>query len=677
MKKKIITIIIFLFLSNIYLTDNLTSTTVQKHFLNAKLSYINSDFDAAWNECKTSLTEKEISNNEAEAFFDLIRYVRGYSEKKIKNAEKSFAIKSYLKVIQSLSEVLKKDSKNKKAINLYKKTLSYLSEESKEMLLHNINKEIKINKKIKNEAFLISLYTEKLILTDNDNQTKLELKKVRLRYHSKQTQLEIKKMIEKLEQLIALKDFSLDEGKLIVNNILYIDPDNRKAKELKNILLQYEKALKEKTLKETALKKKEIKEKMIKEIKKTIKKKFIPVKVIEKSLKIKITNIIIQAIDIGKKEIKKEKAKKKQKESKAKIHFNLGVNRYNKQLYTKAKDEFIIAKSYNPKLKKVNLYIEKCKQKEKKIEKKKNIEIKHDIKKSKTLIKEKKIEKAINLLYNNIIKKNINNIEGEKYLKKIFKKNFIKNKLSINKYSSLFEILSYFKKQGIYFYNKKYYSKSIIYWEGILKLFPENKLALSNWYNNIKKIKKPKKYLEKLYSKGVEYYNAGDYFKSLFCFTLISRASIYYKIKYTFKNLKSLQKKCQKNIDKLSKTENQLSQIYNAAILDFINGNYAHALAKWEYILKIEPGNIKARYNLNKVNYILSRGDEIDKIKQLSDQDRKKITQTYYKGIIAYNNNKYKKAIYWFKKVLQIYPRHPKAINNINKLKTLLSLKEK
>ncbi|MBU1076204.1 MAG: tetratricopeptide repeat protein [Spirochaetes bacterium] len=704
MKKQIIFLI--LFIVSIILIEHLHSTELQKHFINAKLAYINSDFEVAWNECTLAVNNNEVSKNEAEAFFDLISYVKRYSERKLTLAEKAYAVKSYLQTIQELSDILKKDSNNKKAIALYKKALGPLSEESVKMLLDKINREIEINKKVRNEAFLISLYTEKLILTNNDEKTRLELNKVRLHYNSRQTRMEIRRMIEKLETMIRQQNFSLDEAKIIANNILYIDPDNMRGKQLKEILIKYEndmmaKALKEKQQKEKEQKEKELKEKMMADIAKKVIKKSIPVtekkeekvpekkekkieekktpekikeevQIEEKSVeKLQPSDFIATVIDIKKKKVETKKVEEQQNKTKAKIHFDLGINRYNRELYREAKDEFLIAKSYNPLIEMVDTYIEKCEEKESLIKQKKNIEIKKDINKSRNLVKEKKIEKAISILYDNIIKKNIDNKEGSQYLNNIFKKNIINNRLSVNRYSSLFELLQYFKKKGEALYEKKQYSRSIIYWEGILEFFPENELALENWYKNIKKIRKPEPYLKHLFSKGIENYNNGDYYKSLFFFSLISRAASYHNIKGSFKNLTTLKKKSEEIQSRLSKTDNQLSQVYNSAILDFINGNYSGALAKWEYILKIDPGNLKARFNLNKVNMLLSQKN-LDIGSSLSENKRKEITQTYYKGIIAYNQKKYKRALYWFQEVLKIYPKHPNAQNNIKKLKVLL-----
>lgn len=660
MKSIIITIILQLYLSPYSL---LGDGQIQKHFLNAKLAYINSDFITAWEECKTALKNKEISHSESESFFELIRYIRHYTERKMVTAQKKYTDNDYKGTITVLSEILKKDSKNKNAMKLYKLAQSGLSEKERKNILNNIDKQIKYNQKVKNEAFLISLYTEKLLLNKKDEQTKLELKKVRLRYNSQQIKKEISNMIKKLEKIIKQKDFSIDESKIIVNNILYIDPNNKKALALKEILKKYKKANK----------------KAATEIKKTIDKPTAQIKLektdSEEPTQTKITNFISQIVEIEKKSVKTDIINQKKKKNKAKIHFDLGINRYNKKLYSDAKEEFQIAKTYDPELPKVNQYIDICDKEEKKIERKKNREINKNIKQSKILIKDKKIEKAINLLYKNIIQKNINNVEGEKYLKTILKKNILQNQLAINLYSPLAIILNQFKQYGIHYYNTKQYHLSLFYWQSILEFFPSNKLAYSYWKKCIQKIKKPEKYINQLYEKGLWFYNTGDYSKTLFYFSLIPKNKQFLLHKQARKNLIRLKKKAKKQIKKTRKTESQLSHIYNAAILDFMSGNYSSALAKWEYILKIEPSNIKARYNLQKVNNIVSSRNTQEKTDHLSKKKNKLITQYYYQGILAYQKKKYKEAITWFNKVLKIYPFHAKAQNNINKLRILLSIK--
>ncbi len=634
------------------------SSTVQKHFLNAKLAYINSDFDIAMEECSKAISLNEGNTRDIEMFFDLIKFVKKYTSMKYKEAVGFYKSGKYIKALESLSDLFKKDSKNKDAKILYSKILKKLTLKQKKERLEFINRQIKKNISLKNDAVLIALYTEALLIKPDDNTIKLELEKVRMKYKSAQTILEIKKMVKNLEKLVRKKTFDVNKAKLIVNNILYIDPSNKKAIALKKILDEYKKN----------------DETSISELRK---------RVLSKSFKstddnVKVTKEIVKSVihKISREKINKKDIIKQQNKNLANIHFSRGVNRYNNRLYIEAKQEFKLAKYYNPAMVEADKYIRKCEKKALKQKKIKNKIIMRDISKSKILVKKRKTEKAINLLYHSIVSNNIENTEGQRYLSGIIKENIKHNKTFVNKYSSLYDIIKYFRLTGVKLYKKNKYSESASFWEFILEFYPENRLALNYWLKSVKKMKKPENYLKHLYTKGVTAYNMGYYIKSLFYFKLVSRALLSSDTDVHFKSLKQLKENSSKFIKENNKTEEQLSRIYNAAIMEFIEGNYAGAVSKWEYILKIDPGNIKARYNIDKVNNIISGKYKMDFFNRLPEKIKQKINRYYYKGIIAYLHNRYAEAIKYFEKVVKIMPENQKAINNINKLKILLRLKQ-
>ncbi|MDD5066740.1 MAG: hypothetical protein PHF84_06795 [bacterium] len=730
MMKKRLKWIILLYLS-FFLP--LQAEDISKHFMDAKLAYINSDFDTAMNECNAAIQLREVPDEEAQAFLDLVRFIRNFSSEKLKDARLYFSTKEYLKCIATLSDILKKDTGNNEVKKLYKDSLPFITEAEKKDLLERLNKEIEINKQGRNDTILIALYTEKLIIDENDEQTKIELKRVRLKYNSRQIKLEVEKMIKTLEDLISQKEFDLDKAILIVNNILYIDPENVKGKKLKVILETYKQEEERRKLLEEQKKKKEEEELLKKKQEEAIRNKIaetIEVKRVEKKTqpvqaavkkiqappvvpvtnkppvkepepvsrptnimtnvkKAAVTNkpvvekksVLITKIEkVETVQVKKEDLVKKENENKGQIHFNRGVNRYNNQLYKAAKVEFVLAGQFDTGLKSsADVYIRKCDEKVKVEEKKVQViarqEVKKEVEKTKVLVKKEMVEKAINILYSNMVKNEVTVPEGEQLLKKIITRNVMENRLSVNPYSPLYQVLNYLKEAGVAYFNKQDYKRSLSCWQQILEFFPENKLAVTYLYKSLARVPDPKEYLQNLYDQAVNYYNSGDVYKSAFYFDLIINSPPFNKNKTSFKNIDSLNRKCLEYIKKYNKTESQLFQVYNSAVLDFINGDYDAAVVKWEYILKLEPGNMKSRFNLNKVNNILNNKESGEVTSRFSVEEIKKINLAYYNGIEAYNQNNYKKALSWFREVLKIYPEHQKALNNVSKINLILRSK--
>ena len=665
---KIINIIILLISLSI---NNIYALKLQKHYMDAKLFYINSDFEKAKEECQIAFDTGEINEKEAQMFNALLKFVEMFSKEKYNEALKNYNQKKYLKALTPLSEILRKNSKDEKAISLYKKILTHLTEKEKNNLIKKIDKEIERNKKLHQEAILISLYTEKLIINPNDRKTKLELERVRFKYNSAQTKKEIKKMITELKNIIANKPIDFEKGYVIVNNILYIDKNNSAAKKYKKLLDIYKKEEEERK-KKLAKKKSYIKKVVIKEHKKERKEK----KEFKKNLtsKTKISYLSISNIIKMKKNIvKKEKLNKKVRINKAKVHFNRGVNRYNKKLYKEAKEEFVIAKYYNPLLKKADIYIKKCEIEEKKLKKHKNKIVKKKIETSKKLIKKKKIEKAISLLYNTMISNNIENKEGEKYLQKIIKKHLKEMKEKIESLDPFYNFVKYLNDNIDYYTKLKEYEKAVIFIETLAEIYPENKKIIQKWKNYIIKLRNKKSYLKKLYQKSLIYFYNGDYQKTLLYLTLLSNFKNIINDK-DFANLTLIKDKCKKGLNKLNSLMNKLSQIYNSAIFDYMHGDYITALQKWEYILKVEPWNIKARFNINKVHNILNGRNNISLTQYLSEKKLKIVNKYYYNGLLSYNKGNYKKALNYFRKALEIFPSFQKSKNNIEKLKILMSM---
>lgn len=684
----------------------LNSEDVSKHFLDAKLAYINSDFETALNECNNAIQQNEVSFDEAQAFLDLVRFIRNFSTEKLKDARALFEAGEYMSCLAVLSDILKKDSGNAEVKRLYRETLARMKEEEKKQVLDRVNREIEMNRRSGNDTILIALYTEKLLINENDEETKIELKRVKMKYNSRQIKLEVDKMIKNLEELISQSDFDLEKAVLIVNNILYIDPPNRKGQRLKGILEDYrrEQEKRKKEMEEAEMKKKQ-EEAVRSRIAETIevklksrpvdvkKKKTVTVRTAARTnLPVQKTNVLTAAVtnrealpvpvlaritNMEKQVVKAEVVKQKEEENRAQIHFSRGVNRFNSRLFKEAKEEFILAGRFDASLKRpADQYVKKCEENEKAVDLKVKREINRNIEESRVLEKREQVEKAINVLYTKMVKNNMTTLEGEQYLKRIIAKNVIDNRLSVNPFSPLYPVLNYLKEAGFSAFNRREFGLSVHFWRLILEFFPENSMALDYFQKCLGRMKDGRDYLKKMYEQGVACYNSGDLYKSSFYFGLIIRSGAYTGPGKDFKNIEALNRKCLEHIKKISKSEEQIFQVYNSAMLDFMNGSYSSAVVKWEYILKQDPGHVKSRFNLNKVNNILNNREKKMTAGHLSPRELSKLNQCYYNGIMEYNKENYTEALSWFREVLRLYPEHQKAINNIGKINRILSSKK-
>lgn len=642
-KKKTFSIILILIFIQICQLEG--KKKIKKHFLNAKLAYINSEYEIAEKELLISLEKREVSYNEIEQFFELLKYIKNFCIREFKKAEKHYNSKKYRKCINILSGILKKNSNHKPSLELYKKAYKKLSQKEKEKLINHLRKREKEHLSKGEEIYLIPVYTELLLIDSKNKKIELALAKLKLKYKSRKMQEEIRRMINLIKAEIKKEKFDVNKIEEIVEDLLYLAPHNKDVKEIAEILKKYKD--KTKLKEEISAKADEI---LLKKPKKKEQKK------------------IIERIKQVVKEPKKERIIKAQNKQIANYHFNLGINRYKKKRYIEAKEEFIYAKVIDPELVEADRYIKKCEEKIKIKEAKLKKDIKKAIKEAEVLIKNKKVEKAVKHFYERVIKTDINNKEAEKYLNMILRKKIRWDKIEINKYSNFYYIFNLLNKIGRYYYKKGEYVKSLMLWENILSVYPENKTVLKNWNKSFASLKNKDKYIKRLYDKGIRYFNNGQYKTSLLYFNLIL------KHKKRYKNVEKLKNKCLSYLSKEKRDESRIEEIYNSALLDFINEDYYMAMNKLEYILKLAPGNIRARYYLNKTLNILNRKGLQEEIK-ISKDDLKKINAFYYKGIIEYIKGNYERALLYWKEVLKIYPEHLKAIYNINKV--TLTLKQK
>ncbi len=655
---KLIKVIVVFFIIGL---TNLYALEIQKHYMDAKLSYISAEYSKALEEINKAYKYNEITKREFDEFLLLVKYVGKFSEIKYSEAKRLYKSGLYTKSLEILSEILARNFKYKKAINLYRNILKKLSESKKKEILRHIDESIRRNNKEKKSVLLIPLYTERLLLTPNDKNIKLKLDKVMFQYKSGKIKQEINLMLAKLERFVK-KPFikNLKKMYVLVNNILYIDPSNKKA-----LMIQ----------------KKLDKIKLQKANKKSESKYIIN----ERSMELRNTNKVMFDADISdiiivtNNSFKSDKKLKQQdKHRRADIHFSRGINRYNMKLYKAAKDEFILARYYNPLLKNINKYIKLSEKKYKIIMREKNKAIKKDIKFSKKLLKNKKIEKAINLLYNSIITNNIDNSAGIKFLSGVIKKRMKLRKKIISPLDPLSHTLEILHLNKNYYYKKGKLQQAASFSETLLELYPENNDFLINLNNIVGKMayRDKYKYLYELYDKALQYFYLGGYKKSLLLINFINSLLDFIKVKNVFRNRYLIKSKCISYIRQEDTFKNRISRIYNSAVFDYMRSDYINALNKWEYILKLEPWNIKARFNVNKVYNILNY-----KIKQMDNLliSKDKINAAnkyYYNGIIAYTKDDYDTAIAFFKKVLDILPQYQKAKNNINKINMLRKMRE-
>jgi len=247
----------------------------------------------------------------------------------------------------------------------------------------------------------------------------------------------------------------------------------------------------------------------------------------------------------------------------------------------------------------------------------------------------------------------------------------------VDENSAYFDIINSLIVPGKYLYERGDYIESRMRWEKILKLFPKNRIATEYLLKCNLKLN-PKAFEEfatKIIDEGKILLKHKKYRLALSKFMLIKL------ILATYPGIDRLIAIASKRSDRKGRTSTvsyaDIEKRYKIGMDYYRMGgedNLAKALEQFRWIVAINPNNVKALINMNKIESQLRVDVEDfqrDEIK-LTNKQRRLIRVHYFQGINYYSNNNFQKAIKEWKKVLAIDSKHEKAKNNIRKCLVLI-----
>ncbi|MCK4532292.1 PorV/PorQ family protein [bacterium] len=176
--------------------------------------------------------------------------------------------------------------------------------------------------------------------------------------------------------------------------------------------------------------------------------------------------------------------------------------------------------------------------------------------------------------------------------------------------------------EGRKHYEKGRYSKTMDKFRQVLKLSPQNKEAVS--YIN--------KIAQDYFKKGIIFYKQNEFNKAISCWDKVL------EIKPGNKKIKMWRKKAEKDFNE------KVYVFYEKGIDKYNEGNYVDALTLWKKGLEYAPGHKKMKQFFIEANLA--------------------------QGILYYRENKLGGAIVYWKEVLKIESKHPKALKYLRRAKT-------
>ncbi len=245
----------------------------------------------------------------------------------------------------------------------------------------------------------------------------------------------------------------------------------------------------------------------------------------------------------------------------------------------------------------------------------------------------------------------------------------------VDENSPYYTIINSLIMSGKSLFKKGDYVNSKKKWDRILELFPKNKIAKTYQVKCILKLNPSmaKSYIAKIYKDGKNYEKKKNYKKALQMYEEVKELSPDYpNIDKQIAKLKVTQKTAvsSSNVSGVSRAE--INRRYNLAMVFYRRGgasNYQNALAQLQWIVRRDPGNVRAIISLNKISTQLKSPSrvQVTRTSRLTPRQRRLIKLYYYRGINYYSNNDFRRAILQWRKVLAIDPTHVKARNNIRK----------
>ncbi|OHD63855.1 MAG: hypothetical protein A2176_12130 [Spirochaetes bacterium RBG_13_51_14] len=244
---------------------------------------------------------------------------------------------------------------------------------------------------------------------------------------------------------------------------------------------------------------------------------------------------------------------------------------------------------------------------------------------------------------------------------------------SVDENSPYYDVINSLIVSGNSLYFRGDYSESRKKWDGILKLFPKNKIAREyiikcdlminpNDRDNV---------VATRVLEGRGYLDNKDYRNALRMFNIIKSIDRNYP---GIDNLiaqanTGLREAEAGNLTPADRAE--INRRYQAAMNLYQEGgkeNIEKALVQFRWVVQKDPTNVKAVITVNKIESQLRIGGAEERRQMLTARQRELVNKYYYNGINYYSNNNFEKAIQEWRKVLAIDPGNVKARNNIRKV---------
>jgi tetratricopeptide (TPR) repeat protein len=278
-----------------------------------------------------------------------------------------------------------------------------------------------------------------------------------------------------------------------------------------------------------------------------------------------------------------------------------------------------------------------------------------------------------------------NNTLAAGYLEKTKEALREKQEEEVDSSSPYYDLVSSMIVSGKDLYNKGRYLESRERWDKIRSLFPNNRLAVEYILKCDLKLdpERFKSIASRVIDEGKEYLVKRDGKKALSRFEMIKSIDPNYPgvdaliASVTVKG-RVIRPSAAGTGTAAPADPDEVERRYQAGLALYKKGgegNLKTALEQFHWIAQNDPDNMKSLIVMNKIESQIRIGTgavAIETGPRLTENQKKLVSEYYFRGISYYSSNNYDKAIEEWRKVLAIDPTHEKAKNNIRKCLALL-----
>ncbi len=244
--------------------------------------------------------------------------------------------------------------------------------------------------------------------------------------------------------------------------------------------------------------------------------------------------------------------------------------------------------------------------------------------------------------------------------------------------SPYFDLVNVLVSSGKALYDRGQYAESRKKWDKILQLFPRNKIATGYMLKCMKDNPAEfEAFSKNIVEEGRDMLAKKQMKRARSKFELVkSIYPAYPGIDNLLRSTVAEEAAVPRIVDKAA-TPAELNARYNLGLNYYRKGgeeNIRNALNEFRWVYARDPGNTRALININKIESILriSKGEAVAARVELSEEQKARVRQYYYRGITYYSSNDFPRAIQEWRKVLAIDRNHERARNNIKKCLVLL-----